>query len=195
MLQSIGKHSCGDANQRISPQQWIELDREFVQFRLRRRAALLAASTALMENRIADAAPLYRLACSDADHCLAIIDLAESAHPSGSLVSATPEQRPPMIADRQIALAQLRLTAQEVEAAIDALTDAAREIRAISGDDDPCLRDLASLEKAIRDKYAMGKTLREQLDDAVANENFELAAALRDRIAASTTVRSTTERG
>lgn len=185
----------------ISPQQWIELDREFVQFRLRRRAAFLAASTALMENRLADATPLFRLAHVDAQHCLGIIDLAQSIHPSGSLVSATPEQRPAMIADRQVALAQMRLIAHETEAAIDALQDAARDIRAIAPDAEHSLDELASLEKAIRDKFSLGRTLREQLDDAVANEDFELAATLRDILDsravkdASAPVRSTTERG
>ena len=40
------------------------------------------------------------------------------------------------------------------------------------------------IEGEIRKKYAVAKTLREQLDDAVAEEDYERAARLRDQIKA-----------
>jgi hypothetical protein len=48
---------------------------------------------------------------------------------------------------------------------------------------------LRAFEKEIRKKFTVDKTLREQLDDAVAREDYEQAARLRDQIRAQTRTR------
>jgi hypothetical protein len=54
----------------------------------------------------------------------------------------------------------------------------------------PALVDqLRVFEQEIRKKFAVEKTLREQLDEAVAQEDYEQAARLRDQIRAQTRVR------
>jgi len=44
-------------------------------------------------------------------------------------------------------------------------------------------RQLNELRDWLRDEYCIGRTLREQLSDAVAREEYELAARLRDELA------------
>ena len=52
---------------------------------------------------------------------------------------------------------------------------------------DPALMDqLRQLEGEIRKNFAVPKTLREQLDEAVAREDYECAARLRDQIRSRT---------
>jgi excinuclease UvrABC nuclease subunit len=48
----------------------------------------------------------------------------------------------------------------------------------------PLIEQLRVLEQEIRKNFAVEKTLREQLDEAVAEEDYELAARLRDQIRA-----------
>jgi protein-arginine kinase activator protein McsA len=50
-------------------------------------------------------------------------------------------------------------------------------------DDDELVRRLKELQESLREHYRVGRTLDEQLADAVASEQFELAAQLRDEIA------------
>ena len=47
---------------------------------------------------------------------------------------------------------------------------------------DPLIEQLRALEGEIRKNFAVSKTLREQLDEAVATEDYERAARLRDLI-------------
>ena len=49
---------------------------------------------------------------------------------------------------------------------------------------DPLIEQLRVLEGEIRKNFAVSKTLREQLDEAVAREDYERAAWLRDQIRA-----------
>ena len=47
---------------------------------------------------------------------------------------------------------------------------------------EPMIEKLRLLEREIRQNFPVNKTLREQLDEAVANEDYERAARLRDQI-------------
>ena len=42
---------------------------------------------------------------------------------------------------------------------------------------------LVELRESVREKFDVGRTLEEQLGDAIASEQYELAAELRDRLA------------
>ena len=52
-------------------------------------------------------------------------------------------------------------------------------------DDDELVRQLLEMEDGIRKKYQIGRTVEEQLAEAVASEDYELAARLRDQISRS----------
>ena len=42
---------------------------------------------------------------------------------------------------------------------------------------------LVELRESVREKFEVGRTLQEQLGDAIASEQYELAARLRDQLA------------
>jgi len=50
-------------------------------------------------------------------------------------------------------------------------------------EDDALVQRLSQLRESLRQEYGVGRTLQEQLADAVAAEEYELAARLRDRLA------------
>lgn len=175
---------------KIQPQDWMELDREFVQHQQRRQAALVAAASLYLDNRPTEAVGLYALAVRDLKHCIDIIDLTIAHHPTGAMVSARPEVKPVLIGQRYLALAQFELVNGNIEAAVELLRDGELQLQQCIESKQPhdeastaCLRELTIMESAIRDRYKVKKTLREQLDDALAGENYELAASLRDRLA------------
>jgi hypothetical protein len=53
-------------------------------------------------------------------------------------------------------------------------------------EEDELVERLDQLRESLRDHYHVGRTLHEQLADAVASEQYELAAQLRDEIARRT---------
>ena len=173
----------------LQPQDWMELDREFVQYQQRRQAALLAAATTLLDGHREDAIALYALAVRDLKHCIDIVDLTVAHHPVGGLVSARPELKPVLIGQRFLALAQIELANEQADSAVELLRQGESAIKEYLESNQPhdeasnaCLRELALMESAVRDKYKLKATLQERLDDALAGENYELAATLRDQI-------------
>ena len=50
-------------------------------------------------------------------------------------------------------------------------------------DDDDLVARLVELKESLREHYHVGRTLDEQLADAIADEKYELAARLRDELA------------
>jgi len=50
-------------------------------------------------------------------------------------------------------------------------------------DQDELVGQLVAMKESLREEYRVGKTLSEQLDDAVISEEYERAARLRDEIA------------
>jgi cysteinyl-tRNA synthetase len=51
-------------------------------------------------------------------------------------------------------------------------------------DDHELVERLVELRESVREKFSVGRTLQEQLGDAIASEQYELAARLRDKLAA-----------
>ena len=49
-------------------------------------------------------------------------------------------------------------------------------------DDDELVAQLNEFREFLRNKYDVGRTLHEQLTEAIENEEYELAAKLRDQI-------------
>jgi protein-arginine kinase activator protein McsA len=52
-----------------------------------------------------------------------------------------------------------------------------------SFEDDELAKRLIELREELRERFEVGKTLAEQLSDAIDREQYELAARLRDEIA------------
>ena len=77
------------------------------------------------------------------------------------------------------------------EAAIEIINHGLNEMRAVftkfgaeeQFDNDELVGQLAVMKESLREEYRVGKTLAEQLADAVAAEEYERAAKLRDKIA------------
>jgi protein-arginine kinase activator protein McsA len=49
-------------------------------------------------------------------------------------------------------------------------------------DEDELVQRLVELRESLRQHFRVGRTLQEQLDEAVANEKYELAAEIRDEL-------------
>jgi hypothetical protein len=162
----------------LTEEQCIEADREFLQFYHRRICWL-----ALRE---------FERAIQDADHTLALMDLV-AGHSSDEEWLITHEQyRPFVLFHRTQAAALSRLESGGPEVAIEEINAGLERIREVfdrfEGEDDDFDQDemvgqLRELQGWLREHYEVGRTLAEQLDDAVAAEQYELAAKLRDEIA------------
>ncbi len=156
-----------------------ETDREFVQF-YHRRVAWLALQR-------------YDKALRDADHTLALMDFVLRHGMNEEYVDSHERLRGLVLFHRAQAAAALSLERRQPDAAIDALHEGARRLldhkeqwEELHDEDEvpdgPLLEQLHMLEQEIRKNFAVSKTLREQLDEAVESEDYERAARLRDEI-------------
>jgi hypothetical protein len=161
----------------LSEEQAGEVDREFVQFYHRRICWL-----ALRE---------FDRAVRDADHTLAMMDFV-AAHSTSTEWTLSHEQyRPFVLFQRTQAAALAELERSGPEAGIEEVSQGLEQIRtvfrAVDAEDhfeqDEFVKQLVTLREWIRQHYQVGRTLPEQLADAVASEEYELAARLRDEIA------------
>jgi len=170
----------------MSAQQCAESDREFIQF-YHRRVAWRALGR-------------HDRAIQDADHTLALMDFVRR-HGIGEDYIASHEQfRGIVLFHRTEAAFALALERHRPEEAIDALREGIDRLtthqRAWWEEHDPSespnptlVEQLRKIEQEIRQKFLVEKTLREQLDEAVAREDYEQAARLRDQIQAQTRAR------
>lgn len=161
----------------LSDEQCAEADREFVQFYQRRICWL-----ALRE---------FRRAIRDADHSLAFMDFVRKYSPSDQWTNSHEQYRPFILFHRTQAAALAELEDNGPEAAIEEIQKGLARIRELyvaieaeeQYDEDELVVRLDQLRESLRDHYHIGKTLNEQLAEAVAKEQYELAAKLRDEIA------------
>jgi hypothetical protein len=160
----------------MTEDQCAEVDREFVQYYHRRICWL-----GLRE---------YRRAVDDAEHSLSLMDFCR-AHATGEDWLISHEQYRPFVLfhhTQAVALAQLEEV--DAEAAVQAVNQGLERFRDLFAeyeaedqfDDDELVTRLVDLRETLRTEYEVGRTLRERLDDAVATEQYELAAKLRDEL-------------
>lgn len=165
----------------MSTHQRSEADREFIQY-YHRRVAWLALRR-------------YDKAIQDADHTLALMDFIRRHGTDDDYVASHEQFRGPVLFHRTQAATALALERRRPEEAIDALRDGVERLGSHqrtwweehepSDSPNPALiESLRSIEEEIRKNFAVEKTLREQLDEAVAREDYEQAARLRDEIRA-----------
>jgi hypothetical protein len=164
----------------LSEEQCFEVDREFLQF-YHRRICLLA----LRE---------FRRAICDADHTLALMDFAAAHSPDEEWTLSHEQYRPFVLFHRTQAAALEALKEDGAEVAIEQCNQGLERIRQAfemhdveeQFEDDELVGQIVNLKEALRKEYDVGPTLDEQLADAVAKEEYERAARLRDQIARRT---------
>src|SRR6185369_17666657 len=166
-----------DADFKLTEEQCAEVDREFVQFYHRRICWL-----ALRE---------FERAAQDADHSLALMDFVRDHSPDDEWTASHGQYRPFVLFHRVQAGALSKLEEDGPEAAIREINtglDRFREMFATDEfteqfDDNELVDRLIQLKESLREHFSIGRTLDEQLADAVAAEEYELAARLRDEMA------------
>jgi hypothetical protein len=170
----------------MSPEHCVEADREFIQY-YHRRMAWLAVSR-------------YDKAIEDADHTLALMDFVNKHGMNDEYKMSHERYRGLVLFHRTQAAVASALAKNRPEESIDAVLEGREKIAKhhkmlsalLETDetlDERMIEQLVRLEEKIRENYSVGPTLREQLDDAVAREDYERAAALRDQIRAQTSGR------
>jgi hypothetical protein len=174
--------SSGAGRWTMSTEHCTESDREFVQF-YQRRVAWLSIQR-------------YDRALRDADHTLALMDFVARHGINEDYISAHERLRGLVLFHRTQAAAAMALERRRPDEAIEVVQDGSdRLVRhhrswcESNNDEDeipdlPLLDQLRQLEEEIRKNFAVEKTLREQLEEAVALEDYEKAARLRDEIRA-----------
>lgn len=165
----------------------VEVDREFLQF-YHRRVAWLALRR-------------FEEAVADADHTLALMDVTGDHADDSDWVDLHEQYRPFVLFHRTQAAALAALQASDAEAAVLEIDGGLAKLQEVADDwsDDQGLElpageeprndledfvdKLGELRASILSEYDLGASLADQLAEAVAHEQYELAAELRDRIA------------
>jgi len=161
----------------LSEQQCFEVDREFLQFYQRRICCL-----ALRE---------FDQAIADADHTLALMDFATAHSPDEQWSLSHEQYRVYVLFHRTQADALRQLHRAGPEAAIEAIDEGLGRVKRLfvrleaeeEFERDDLVRQLVDMKESLRHEYQVGPTLAEQLAEAVAAEEYERAALLRDEIA------------
>lgn len=161
----------------LDDNQCNEVDREFIQFYQRRICWL----------RLQE----YQNAVRDADHTLGLMDFCRKHSPDEDWTLSHEQQRPFVLFHRTQAAALLLLDESGPEAAISEINQGLDRLHAVfeefdaedQFEDDEFVGRLREFREALRTEYEVGRTLNERLEDAVAAEEYELAARLRDELA------------
>jgi hypothetical protein len=160
----------------LSEEQCEEADREFLQF-FHRRICWMALRN-------------HRGAVADADHTLAFMDLVRDHSPGEEYTFAHERYRGFVIFHRTQAAAGLALEKDDPEGAIDEIRTGLKQIQrffAAHGqeeamEEDAMVQELRKQEASLRQLHNIETTLREKFEDAVAREEYETAARLRDAL-------------
>jgi hypothetical protein len=169
-----------DDDWRMSPEHEREIDREFVQFHHRRIAWL--------------ALHRYERMLADAQHTLALLDFVRSHCEDTDFIDTHERFRGLVLFHSTQARTALALEDHRPEEAIDALREGMTTIEGhqvewqeshdetLETPNGAFVDQLRQIEDEVRTRFDVGKTLREQLAEAIAREDYEEAAALRDRM-------------
>lgn len=163
----------------LTEEQCSEVDREFVQFYHRRVCWLHMRE--------------FDRAVQDADHTLGLMDFCKEFSPDEEWTISHEQYRPFVLYHRTQARALAILEADGENAGELAVEEVAKGLDLIRElfvqydaedkfEEDELVVQLLEFQNSLRSRYKVDKTLSEQLSDAIAAENFELAAKLRDQI-------------
>ena len=162
----------------LSEEQCQEADREFVQFYHRRMCWLQLRQ--------------YARALADADHTLGFMDFVARHAPSDEYRQAHEQYRGFVLFQRTQAAAALEVEKDNPEAAIDEVRNGLELLRVFFAgydleeqmEEDGMVQHLRQIEANLREQFNIQATLQEQLAQAVANEEYEKAAQIRDALSA-----------
>lgn len=161
---------------RLSEEQCVDADREFLQY-YHRRICWLALRN-------------YDRAIADADHNLAFMDFVRDHSPNEDYTLSHEQYRGFVLFHRTQAAAALAIERNDPEGGLDEIHAGLERIRAFFAehgledklDEDAMVQQLRKIDQQIREMHGIKATLREQLDEAVAKEEYETAARLRDAL-------------
>lgn len=161
----------------------FEIDREFVQFYHRRVCWLQLKQ--------------FSNAVRDADHTLKLMDFCKKFSTDEQWTISHEQYRPFVLYHRTQAAALAQLSEDDsddaqisVENAIDEVNAGLEQMKELflqyeaeeQFDEDELVQRLVQFKDELRNKYEIGLTLKEQLAQAIANEDYELASNLRDQL-------------
>src|SRR5262245_46247088 len=160
----------------MSPENCFEADREFLQF-YHRRLCWLALHN-------------HARAVADADHTLTFMDFVRDHAPDKEYSEDHEKYRGYVLFHRTQAAAALAVEQENPEAAIDAVGAGIKRMHDFFAGigheeqmtENPMVRQLRQLESSLRKTHDIDTTLNEQLERAVANEEYETAARIRDAL-------------
>jgi hypothetical protein len=160
----------------LSEEQSGEADREFFQY-YHRRICWLALRN-------------YTKAMQDAEHTLGFMDFVRDHSPSDRYTQAHEQYRGLVLFHHTQAAAALALENENPEGAVDAIHQGLEKMRAFfisleaeeHFEEDLMVNQLRKMENALRQSHGIETTLQEQLEEAVAREDYEGAARLRDQL-------------
>lgn len=161
----------------LDDQNCCEIDREFVQFYHRRICWLTLRQ--------------FERAVQDADHTLALMDFCRSHSDDEQWTMSHEQYRPFVLFHRAQAMALAALDESGPEEAIEKINEGLDQFRGFFADydaeehfdEDDLVSRLVDLRESLREQFDVGRTLQERLESAIANEEYELAAEIRDEMA------------
>lgn len=176
MLEHLNALHLKDSERKLTEDECGEVDREFMQFYHRRICWLRLQ--------------YYQRAVMDADHTLRLMDLSEVMSPDEEWAGSHEQYRPFVLFHRTQAAALAELEENGAEEAIQEINQGLDVLRSFFEkheaeehfDEDELVVRLVELRESLRSEYDVGKTLREKLAAAVEQEQYELAAQLRDEL-------------
>ncbi len=161
----------------LSDERRLEIDREFYQFYHRRICWL-----SLQE---------YARAAADAEHTLRLMDFSSANATNREWAVMHEQYRPFVMFHHSQATALVHIGANNPAAAVETLDKGLEAMAALFAqhgaqeqfDDDLFVGKLREMQESIKTHFNLGPSLAEQLAEAVAAEQYELAAQLRDQLA------------
>ncbi len=171
---------------------WPELDREMTQYYHRRLGLLAVARKAQEEKDDELARHCYRRATRDAEYTLHAMDFIRDHSDDEEHIENHERFRPFVLWHWTIAQTQQRIIDKDFDEAIEQVKQGMGNIAKVYEDHgltkwlkhDPSMAELRILEKEIRSLYGIEATLNEQLQQALASEDYENAAKIRDQLKA-----------
>lgn len=172
-LKDLAARQDGDFT--LAEEHCHEADREFVQY-YHRRICWLALQQ-------------FGRAADDADHTLAFMDFIRDHSPGEEFTQAHEQYRGFVLFHRTQAKA-MALEKHDPEGAVDEVLDGIGRLReffagmgvADQFEENGMVQQLRKMERSLRQVHNIEATLQEQLQQAVANEQYEVAARLRDAL-------------
>lgn len=178
LLDKLSADELRDPEFELDEDMCMEIDREFVQFYHRRIAWLRLQ--------------YFHRAIRDAEHTLALMDFCREHSPDEEWTLRHEQHRAFVIFHRTQAEALAAMEEQDADSAVTIIGTGLDQIREnfieLGWDDqfdsDELVQRLTQFRDSLREDYSIA--LREQLEQAVATEQYELAARLRDELSRRT---------